>query len=135
MQKSYTKTYKSNPKFLPEIEDYVFDIVKQTKISNEKLNNLEMATAEAAANCMLHGNKNDKKKNVEVNIFIETDKIIVKFKDEGKGFKIKNVPDPTQPENILKTSGRGLHIMKSLLDDLKYNFTPSGTEVILTVKF
>ncbi len=94
-----------------------------------------MATAEAAANCMLHGNKNDKKKNVEVNIFIETDKIIVKFKDEGKGFKIKNVPDPTQPENILKTSGRGLHIMKSLLDDLKYNFTPSGTEVILTVKF
>ncbi|KAB2846473.1 MAG: ATP-binding protein [Melioribacteraceae bacterium] len=56
------------------------------------------------------------------------------FKDEGKGFNINTVPDPTKPENILKESGRGIHIMKNFLDDLKYNFTPTGTEAILVVR-
>ena len=43
-------------------------------------------------------------------------------------------PDPTDPENILKDSGRGIHIMKSFIDELTYNFTPSGTETILVIK-
>ena len=53
------------------------------------------------------------------------------FKDEGEGFEPKSVPDPTTPENILKESGRGIHIMKSYLSSLSYNFTPDGTEAIL----
>ena len=56
------------------------------------------------------------------------------FKDEGTGFIPDKVPDPTEPENILKESGRGIHIMKNFLDELKYNFTPTGTEAILVVK-
>ncbi|MCP5063453.1 MAG: ATP-binding protein [Ignavibacteriae bacterium] len=133
MTKSYNKIFKSKSTLLPEIEDYVLDIAKQTNISELKLNNLEMAVAEASANCILHGNKSDESKKVEVTIIIESNKLIVKFKDEGSGFKIDEIPDPTKPENILKNSGRGVHIMKSFLDNLEYNFTSSGTEAILTV--
>ena len=133
MTKFYNKIFQSKSANLPKIEEYIIDIAKQTKISEIKLNNLEMAVAEASANCILHGNKYDESKKVEVTIIVESDKLIVKFKDEGSGFKLDEVPDPTKPENILKHSGRGVHIMKSFLDNLKYNFTPSGTETILTV--
>lgn len=133
MTKSYNKTFKSKSTLLPKIEDFVLDIVKKTKISEVKLNKLEMAVAEAAANCVLHGNKSDENKKVEVTIIVENNKLIVKFKDQGTGFKIDEIPDPTKPENILKNSGRGVHIMKAFLDNLEYNFTPSGTETILTV--
>ncbi len=133
MTKSYNKIFKSKSTLLPKIEDYVLDIAKQTNISELKLNNLEMAVAEASANCILHGNKSDESKKVEVTIIVESNKLIVKFKDEGSGFIIDEVPDPTKPENILKNSGRGVHIMKSFLDDLEYIFSPSGTEAILTV--
>jgi serine/threonine-protein kinase RsbW len=57
----------------------------------------------------------------------------ITIKDEGRGFKLEAVPDPTRPENILKESGRGIHIMRSFLKDLRYNFTPTGTETILTL--
>ena len=133
MIKSYNKIFKSKSTLLPKIEDYVLDIAKQTNISELKLNNLEMAVAEASANGILHGNKSDESKKVEVTIIVESNKLIVKFKDEGSGFKMDEIPDPTKPENILKNSGRGVHIMKAFLDDLEYNFTPSGTEVVLTV--
>lgn len=133
MTKSYNKIFKSKSTLLPKIEEYVLDIAKQTKISELKLNNLEMAVAEASANCILHGNKSDESKKVEVTIIVASNKLIVKFKDEGNGFKIDGIPDPTQPENILKNSGRGVHIMKSFLDNLEYIFTPSGTEAILTI--
>jgi len=135
LNKSYNKIFKSNPELLPTIEKYILDIAKQTKLTEEKINNLEMAVSEASANCMLHGNKNDKTKNVEVSVNIDQNSLIVKFKDEGSGFKLDEIPDPTLPENILRNSGRGVHIMNSLLDNLEYNFTPTGTEVILTINF
>ena len=55
----------------------------------------------------------------------------VSLKDQGNGFEVSEVPDPTKPENILKDSGRGIHIIRNFVDDLKYNFSPEGTEAIL----
>ena len=67
-------------------------------------------------------------------ITIDDDFFKVSIKDEGNGFKLDQVPDPTKPENILKESGRGIHIMKSFLDDLQYKFSETGTEVILVLR-
>ena len=94
---------------------------------------MEMALAEAAANSILHGNKSDKNKNVEITVTVTLKKIVIKIKDEGKGFVVSDVPDPTKEENMLKGNGRGLHIMKSLVDNLEYKFSKSGTETILTM--
>ena len=56
VNKNYNKTYKSNPDFLPEIENYIIDKISNLKISHEVMNNIELAVAEAAANSILHGN-------------------------------------------------------------------------------
>lgn len=132
MKNIHHKVFKSNPELLPEIEHYVLKIITDSfNLNEEKINRIELSVAEAAANCILHGNKNDINKNVDVTVSIAKSKINITFKDEGNGFDIKSVPDPTIPENILKGSGRGIHIMKTLVDDIKYKFSNNGTEVTL----
>ncbi len=133
MHKIYTKIFPSNPELLPEIERFVTEILSKTKLSRQKIINAELALAEAAANSILHGNKSDPNKNVEINVEVSKKEVIISIKDEGKGFVIKDVPDPTNEENILKDSGRGLLIMKSLVDKLEYKFSDSGTQVIFTI--
>ena len=122
----YVKVFPSDPEYLPEIENFI-----KNNVNKERLNSLALSTAEAASNSILHGNKNDPTKKVEIKVFITDRKMKIIFKDEGEGFEPKSVPDPTTPENILKESGRGIHIMKSYLSSLSYNFTPDGTEAIL----
>ena len=65
---------------------------------------------------------------------VENSKLIIKIKDEGEGFDPSSIPDPTEPENLLKDSGRGIYLMRVYMDDLQYNRTPSGMEFVLTVK-
>ena len=125
------KIYKSDSKLLPEIEDFILNSISKLKIKKTLKNNIELAVAEAAANSILHGNKNDPSKNVTIKIDINSKKLTLSFKDEGKGFNPDEVPDPTMPENLLKGSGRGVHIMKSLVDEVTYNFSDEGTELVL----
>ena len=125
------KIYKSDSKLLPEIEDYILSSISKLKVKKEIKNNIELAVAEAAANSILHGNKNDPSKNVKIKIELNSKTLTLSFTDEGKGFKPSEVPDPTLPENLLKGSGRGVHIMNSLVDEVNYNFTDAGTELIL----
>ena len=133
MTKSFNKTYKSNPENLPDIEKFVLDTIQnELKINDQKKDSIEIAIAEAAANSIIHGNHKDPNKSVSVKIVLNTKKIVISFKDEGDGFTPEKVPDPTKPENILKGSGRGIYIMKSLADDVKYKFTKKSAEVILT---
>ncbi len=133
--KTYNKTFKSDPELLPDIENFVIEHAKETSLDNKKINDLSLSIAEAASNAIKHGNKSDKNKKVHVTVKIYSDRIVITLKDEGSGFILKDVPDPTLPENLLKDSGRGIYIMKSFSDKLEFNFTPSGTEVILTMKF
>jgi len=127
----FTRTIISDPDLLPEIEDFIQSLLKEQNLDDEKINALVLSVAEAASNAILHGNKNDKKKKVFILMEVDDDRIIIRIKDEGKGFDPSKVPDPTIPENILKDSGRGIHIMNTFLDRLTYKFTDNGTEAIL----
>lgn len=132
MAKEYKKIYPSNPDLLPEIEEYIFNTLSEVEFTEDMKNNIELAVAEASANSILHGNKCDINKNVIIKISINEEKITISFQDEGTGFNPDEVPDPTKPENILRGSGRGVHIMRSLVDDIKYIFNKNSTELILT---
>jgi serine/threonine-protein kinase RsbW len=132
LAKEYKKIYPSNPDLLPEIEEYIFNTLSEVEFTEDMKNNIELAVAEASANSILHGNKCDINKNVIIKISINEEKITISFQDEGTGFNPDEVPDPTKPENILRGSGRGVHIMRSLVDDIKYIFNKNSTELILT---
>ena len=132
-EKTFTRVVPSNPDILPELEEYIIKIARDINLDETKINSLALSFSEAISNCMKHGNKYDKSKTVSITITINENKLCVSLKDQGAGFDLQGVPDPTKPENILKDSGRGIHIMKNFLDDLYYNFTPDGTEVTLVM--
>ncbi|MHB9039536.1 MAG: ATP-binding protein [Melioribacteraceae bacterium] len=129
----YVKEIPSDTDLLPQLEDFIMGLAIKSHLREDKLNSLALSFSEAASNSIVHGNKLDKNKKVKITVHVDEKSMIVTIKDEGKGFNIKAVPDPTRPENILKDSGRGIHIMRSFLDDLRYNFTPTGTETILEI--
>jgi serine/threonine-protein kinase RsbW len=132
-ERIYQKIVPSDPELLPELDSYITQIALEAGIDEDKLNSLSLSFSEAVSNSIVHGNKKDPAKNITITIKVNDSKLRVIIKDEGKGFDLQAVPDPTKPENILKDNGRGIHIMKSFLDSLTYNFTPDGTETILEV--
>jgi serine/threonine-protein kinase RsbW len=121
----------SNPNNLITVEEFVNYFAKDLGLSNDQLSALLLAVTEATTNAIVHANKCDASKLVSVDAHIEDSKLIVKVKDEGKGFDPLAIPDPTKPENLLKDSGRGVYLMKVYMDEVRYNITPSGTETIL----
>lgn len=103
-------------------------------LSAEKFINLQIACSEALINAIVHGNKEDLSKKVFTYIEYNEMVLTVAIKDEGKGFQIDALPDPTSNENILKESGRGIFIIRSLVDEFHCSSSDSGTEFILRVR-
>jgi serine/threonine-protein kinase RsbW len=131
---SYHIEIESDPNNLITVEEFVNYFAKDLGLDNERFAALLLAVTEATTNAIIHANKCDINKLVSVDVEVEKTKIIIKITDEGEGFDPSIVPDPTQPENLLKDSGRGVYLMRVYMDDLKYNITPTGTETILTLK-
>ena len=127
----YEIEIESDPNNLITIEEFVNYFAKDLGLSDEQLSVLLLAVTEAATNAIIHANKCDPSKLVKIHARINDSKLIIKIKDEGKGFDPSKLPDPTEPENLLKDSGRGVYLMKVYMDDVKYNITPTGLETVL----
>jgi len=82
---------------------------------------IEMALREALANAVIHGNGGDACKSVYVTCRCYTDgEVSITVRDQGKGFDSSTVPDPTFLENLLFTHGRGIYLMKTLMDEVSF---------------
>lgn len=114
---------------LRKVEKMVDDLSTEFSISSDVYGNILIATLEAANNAILHGNKLDETKNVNIIFKIEGNKLMVIIDDEGGGFDYRNVPDPTAPENIENVNGRGIFLMEKLSDKLEFN--RNGATVLL----
>ena len=128
---NYSLEIESNPNNLLTVEEFVNYFAKDIGIDEARMNGLMLSVTEATTNAIIHANKCDEAKLVKIDVKVENGKVIITVKDEGVGFDPLQVPDPTEPENLLKDSGRGVYLMRFYMDDLKYNITPSGTETIL----
>lgn len=115
------------------VENFIDDLVMTMNIGNDMYANLMTCINEAVTNAIIHGNKENPKKLVFVNVEnVNNRKLVFSISDEGGGFNFNNLPDPTSPENIEKLSGRGIYIMKKLADQCIFN--TSGNEVELHFK-
>ena len=123
---------KSTTENLRLVEKFVDEVYERYKFSDEIYGNILIATMEAANNAILHGNKNDEKKTVQIGLQKIKNDLELTIIDEGPGFDYKKVPDPTSPENIEKINGRGVFLMEKLSD--KIEFLQNGSIVKLTFK-
>jgi len=129
----YHLEIESDPRQLITVEEFVNYVAKELNLDEEKLPGVLIAVTEATTNAIIHGNKKDIDKKVSIDIDKIDNALLIKVKDEGKGFDPEEIPDPTTPDNLLKDSGRGLYLMKFFCDKINYNFTPEGMETILTI--
>ena len=91
---------------------------------------LKLALEEALTNAMRHGNRLDPDLFVEVSVELEGERLVMKVKDEGGGFDFSKVPDPTQQDNKEKPNGRGVFLIKQLMNEVKFFDGGSGIKMI-----
>jgi serine/threonine-protein kinase RsbW len=115
------------------IEKLVDEISEQCKLSSDIYGKILIATIEAVNNSIVHGNKFDINKTVDVAVQISKTSIHIYVKDEGPGFNFEEVPDPTKPENIENVSGRGVFLMKNLADEIRFQNNGSHVELIFNI--
>ncbi len=82
--------------------------------------NLPMAVDEALSNAIVHGNRSDENLKVRVRIYISSHRMHVQIEDEGEGFFPEELSDPTERENLYKGSGRGIFLLKELMDSVEF---------------
>ncbi|HMS65862.1 MAG TPA: ATP-binding protein [Ignavibacteria bacterium] len=125
---------KSDRNEIPKFDSLLEHVNGEFNLAMEKFINLQIACSEALINAIVHGNKENKDKSVYIIIEYDDYILCVKIKDEGSGFDVSKLPDPTSNENILKEHGRGIFIIRSLVDDFKCNSSDKGTEYVLSVR-
>ncbi len=82
--------------------------------------NIPLACDEAITNAIMHGNGSDPEKKVSIQIYISSSRIKIRIMDQGEGFDASKIADPREGENLLRPSGRGVYLMRSIMDRVDY---------------
>ncbi|MFQ5640858.1 MAG: ATP-binding protein [bacterium] len=122
-------TIPSNLDNIEAVEKLAERAAEYMKFREAERDNLAIAVTEAVNNAILHGNKKNPDKKVWIKFTFEKSRLLVSIRDEGKGFNPDKLSDPLAPENLLKESGRGIFILSTLMDDVKFSFAKGGTEI------
>ena len=112
----------------------VAEFVGRSGFSDDAAFGIDMAVREAVTNAVLHGNRQDEDKTVDIILKSSPDAVEISVHDQGPGFNPEAVPDPTAQENILKASGRGIFFMRNFMDDVTLRRGSEGGMEVRMVK-
>ncbi len=113
------------------VEKLVDELTQQHQINSEVYGNMLVSMVEAVNNAIIHGNKLDETKSVFIDYGLDDGTFWFTVKDEGHGFDFKNIPDPTSSENLEKPHGRGIFLIKHLVDEL--TFKDKGSKICIKI--
>lgn len=125
------------PSRLESVEDAASaaaESAKQAGFSGDALYAIDMAVREAAANAVKHGNRLDETKPVEITFENLPKGFEITVRDFGAGFAVEDIPDPTNPENLLKAGGRGILFMRSFMEEVEWTNHPAGGTIVKMCK-
>jgi len=100
--------------------DKLMLLIRKCGCVSEGESGVEIALREALANAIIHGNHENPGKRVHVRCRCEPSEISIAVKDEGRGFDANKIADPTAPENTGSVHGRGIYLMKALMDEVRF---------------
>ena len=123
---------KSDPKNIHRVEEFLLKMNSSLNIDDEKFGSLLVVVTEAVNNAIIHGNKRNPSKKVVVTCTHRGNVLVIKVKDEGKGFNPETIPNPIHEDNLLRETGRGVFLMRELMEKVNYN--TNGNEVTMTMK-
>lgn len=128
-QKTWKLSIPSNPEKIVDVEEFLNNIFSEEKWNDDIQANVGIAVTEIVNNAILHGNESDESKEVNIKIMSTQSWIEIHVKDQGKCCEGIDVPDPTKPENLLKTNGRGLFLVEHFMDEISVIPSETGTTI------
>ncbi|MBL8016160.1 MAG: ATP-binding protein [Ignavibacteria bacterium] len=134
MKKLYLEI-NSEKKNIKEVEALMLKANSEFGLSDDEYSKMMIAVTEVAMNAIVHGNKENTYKKVRVYVEFDSSSMKIIIMDEGDGFEIQRLPDPTDMDNILDVHGRGVFIARAMVDEFFYTHHEGrGSEFILIVK-
>jgi serine/threonine-protein kinase RsbW len=112
-----------------DVQERIINVLESQSYSDHDLFGVRLALEEALVNAIKHGNGMDPDKQVHIDCRFEVDRVRIVIEDEGGGFDLKAVPDPTDDENLERPGGRGIMLMRSFMNTIEYN--DSGNRLVL----
>jgi serine/threonine-protein kinase RsbW len=138
---SFTVTEQTTELILPsrieavaEAAEAAAKFISSVGLGDEIAFGVDMAVREAVTNAVLHGNKQELQKPVEVTLLNRASALEITVRDHGTGFDPGSVPDPTDPQNLMKTSGRGILFMRTFMDEVQWLRHDQGGTVVRMIK-
>jgi serine/threonine-protein kinase RsbW len=116
-------------------EEMCLRVAEAVGFSEDECYRIGMSVREGVINAFHYGNQEKPDKKIYLALDLTQEKLVIHVMDEGKGFKLTDVPDPLADENLLSTSGRGIFLMKAFMDEFAVVAgRTGGAEVIMTKK-
>ncbi len=112
-----------------DAEETAGRMAAEAGFDDEEIMKISMAVREAAVNAVLHGNAYDPSKKVTLAFERTANDLVIIIRDQGKGLDASRIPDPLAPDNLLKTSGRGIFLIRSFMDVVEIHPSTTGTEL------
>lgn len=133
MHRTYNLNLFSTFREAEKIPDFVDQIRDECELEEDHSETFKLVLSEAVTNAILHGNKENKKKKVDIKIQVSDESITADVKDQGEGFNPDANKNPLEEENLLDTSGRGIFLIRQFADHVE--FTENGTRLHFRVDF
>jgi serine/threonine-protein kinase RsbW len=114
-----------------QVETAADQLASEAGLDEDQRFHIAMAVREAAINAVLHGNEYDPTRQIEVSLENTGADLVFKIADQGNGFDPDHLPDPLAQENLLRGTGRGIFLIRSLMDEVHFRQLHPGTELTL----
>ncbi len=122
---------RSNPGNIQRVEKFLAKVGKAVNLDEIQTHKLMVSLTEAVNNAIIHGNRSDARKRVSVICEVLPGWLVFLIDDQGMGFQPEDVKNPLKDENLLRESGRGIFLMRTLMDKVEFERTGNGMQVRL----
>src|SRR5882672_12278160 len=129
------RTLDSTLESVDSAEELALKMAEQAGVEEDDLMKIGMAVRESMVNAVAHGNRYNAHKKVRFSVDKTHERFTIRIADEGEGFDFDSIPDPLAPENLMRTSGRGIFLIRSFMDEFQMRHLESGGTEVTLVKY
>ena len=130
-QTIYRLTLRSTPKSIKRVESFLAKISKAVGLDEIQMHKVMVSLTEAVNNAIVHGNRSVPEKRVAVRCEVLPGWLLFQVTDHGKGFRPDHIRNPLKEENLYRENGRGIFLMRTLMDKVEFEHLPEGMQVRL----
>ena len=129
-----TITVPSETRYIRKVSEKILASLSGFRLDEGRVFDIRLCIEEAVRNAIVHGNHSDKHLAVRVTYQVEGERLVIEVEDEGAGFNHRSVADPTATAHIMKNSGRGVYLIRKLMDSVAYNDIGNKVTMIKNLK-